>query len=74
MKKLLIFFGILLLTSCIEPQTEGINTKTVYKGHQWDIVQLNDSTFVAVPGLNAGKSSKPILLDRKSRQWDYLDL
>jgi len=57
MKRVLFLAVIAVMASCGEP---GGNV--VYSGHKWDIVKLNDSTFLAVPGLNAKSDLKPVLL------------
>lgn len=42
-----------------------IENNTIYKGHKYDIVKLNDTTFVVVAGLNGDKNFKPVVINSK---------
>jgi hypothetical protein len=58
MKRILFFAVMAALTSCLEP-----NANIVYSGERWDIVRLNDSTFIAVPGLSGSSKMAPVVIE-----------
>jgi len=39
--------------------------KAVYKGVKWDMVQVNESIYTLVPGINVDNSVKPIVFNTK---------
>ena len=52
----------LTLTGCGSDSREP-NPNLLYSGHHWDVVRLNDSTVVCVPGLNASSKSTPVVIN-----------
>ena len=40
--------------------------KAVYKGVKWDLIQVNESIYTMVPGINVESSVKPIVFNVKS--------
>ena len=40
--------------------------KSVYNGVKWDLVQVNESIYTMVPGINVESSVKPIVFNVKS--------
>lgn len=56
----------LTLTGCgnEEPQRRSNqNPNLIYSGHHWDVVRLDDSTFVCTPGLNGSSKSSPEVIN-----------
>ncbi len=54
------------LFSCHRAQNNGDGyPKGIYKGHMWDIVQLNDSIYVMIPGGNNHKVKDPKVINAK---------
>jgi uncharacterized lipoprotein NlpE involved in copper resistance len=39
------------------------NQNLIHSGHQWDVVKLNDSIAVCVPGLNASSKLTPVVIN-----------
>ena len=71
MKKLLftLFFCLLLSFSYTSCNNNEQNTrkypKAVYKGVKWDLVQINESIYTLVPGINVDNTVKPIVFNAK---------
>lgn len=57
----LLFACSLSMCSCSK-QGRGNNPHILYEGHQWDVIRLNDSMVVCVPGLNANSKCTPVVI------------
>lgn len=43
----------------------------IYHGHRWDVIKVNDSTYMALPGVNADKKSQPVMFNTKNdKTWN----
>ena len=66
MKQIYYIFLSLLLLCFISCNKD--NKPVLYAGHSYDIVQLNDSLAVIVPGLNSTGTEKPYLINLKDEE------
>ena len=41
---------------------DGNKGSVVYSGHKWDVVRVNDSVLLVVPGLNSSKDAAPVVV------------
>ena len=67
MKKVLLILGMITLFSC-DPNFSKRGEEKVYQGHRWDVIKINDSIYIALPGLNAEKSLTPIMFNVKEKK------
>lgn len=54
------------LTGCGDSDKESAkveNNNVLYRGHRWDVVKVNDSTVVCMPGLNGSSKSTPVVIN-----------
>ena len=79
------FFRLLILSLFISItlySCDRMNTPTksdkypvaLYKGNQWDVIQLNDSIVTLIPGLNGSKEAVPIVVNIKNLNKQELSL
>lgn len=40
--------------------------KAVYRGAKWDLIQVNESIYTMVPGINVESSVKPVVFNVKN--------
>ena len=65
------------LGSCDKINTPSRSEKypiALYKGNQWDVIQLNDSIVTLIPGLNGSKEAVPIVVNIKNLNKQELSL
>lgn len=71
------FFRLLILSlfisitlySCNRMNTPEKSEKypvALYRGNQWDVIQLNDSIVTLIPGLNGSKEAIPVVVNIKN--------
>lgn len=58
---LLLFAFSLSICSCSKQERRN-NPHILYEGHRWDVIRLNDSIVVCVPGLNANSKCTPVVI------------
>jgi len=63
MKKLFGILLVLVLFSSCDRNYQEKEKKIIYSGHRWDIIKMNDSIYVALPGLNGDKKSIPVIFN-----------
>lgn len=54
------------LTGCGDSDKESAkveNNNVLYRGHRWDVVKVNDSTVVCMPGFNADSELIPVVIN-----------
>lgn len=54
------------LTGCGDSHKERVTPKNghvLFRGHKWDVVNVNDSTVVCLPGLNADSELSPTVIN-----------
>lgn len=51
------------MCSCNGHQTPNTNSNVIFNGQKWDVVKLNDSIFVCLPGLNASSDLTPVIIN-----------
>lgn len=51
----------LALTGCGRSHEKDSNV--LYRGHRWDVVKVNDSTVVCMPGFNADSELVPVVIN-----------
>lgn len=63
MKKLTTFLLALLALALTGCENGNRQPNVLYCGSRWDVVRLNDSTVVLVPGLNAKSGLTPVVIN-----------
>lgn len=74
---ILILFISITLYSCDRMNTPTKSDKypvALYKGNQWDVIQLNDSIVTLIPGLNGSKEAVPVVVNIKNLNKKELSL
>lgn len=67
--KMLFFMAVcgLLFCSCNHENSSTEKEEyEIYSGRKWDIVKVNDSIFICVPGLNADAECVPKVINTKT--------
>ena len=61
----LILVSLIFLSCRRNNLSEESGEVVIYKGQHWDVVKINDTMFMAIPGLNASKNLTPIMFNIK---------
>lgn len=51
------------LTGCDKERIGSGNPNVIFSGQKWDMVKVNDSTVVCLPGLNADSELTPVVIN-----------
>lgn len=63
---LLLVLCTVALTGCGDSDKESAkveNNNVLYRGHRWDVVKVNDSIVVCLPGLDANSELVPVVIN-----------
>lgn len=57
---------VLFFCSCNPENSSTEKEEKIYSGHKWDVVKVNDSIVICVPGLNADDECVPKVINTKN--------